>query len=58
MPTLLRDYGDIDQVLADIAPRRMLSAAGVGGVTQRFPTRQQEEGLFTPNPSVLIQWLK
>src|SRR5262249_16863750 len=58
LPSLLRDYGDIDQVLAAIAPRRMLSAAGLGETTQRLSTLQQAEGLFTENPALLTDWLK
>jgi dienelactone hydrolase len=30
LPALLRDHGDLDQVLAALAPRRALSAAGLG----------------------------
>jgi hypothetical protein len=58
LPSLLRDHGDIDQVLAAIAPRRMLSAAGLGETKQRLPTLQQAEGLFTENPALLTNWLK
>ena len=58
LPCLLRDYGDICQVLADIAPRKMLSAAGLGHPVQRLPTLQQAEGLFTENPMLLTDWLK
>jgi dienelactone hydrolase len=58
LPSLLRDHGDIDQILAAIAPRRMLSAAGLGETEQRLPTLQQAEGLFTENPALLTNWLK
>jgi len=58
LPSLLRDHGDIDQVLAAIAPRRMLSAAGLGTTSQRVPTLQRAEGLFTENPVLLTDWLK
>jgi hypothetical protein len=58
LPSLLRDHGDIEQVLAAIAPRRMLSAAGLGAPGQRLPTLEQTEGLFTENPALLTDWLK
>ncbi len=58
LPSMLRDYGDIDQVLAAIAPRRMLSAGGLGNTAERLPTLQQAEALFTENPVLLTDWLK
>jgi dienelactone hydrolase len=58
LPSLLRDHGDVDQVLAAIAPRKMLSAAGLGKTGQRLPTLRQVEGLFTENPVLLTDWLK
>jgi hypothetical protein len=58
LPSLLRDHGDIDQVLAAIAPRKMLSAAGLGKTDQRLPTLRQVEGLFTENAALLTDWLK
>src|SRR5262249_48927527 len=58
LPSILRDYGDIDQVLAAIAPRRMLSAAGLGNMAQRLPSLKKVGGLFTENPVLLTDWLK
>jgi dienelactone hydrolase len=58
LPSLLRDHGDVEQVLAAIAPRRMLSAAGLGATAHRVPTLQQAQGLFTENPVLLTNWLK
>jgi pimeloyl-ACP methyl ester carboxylesterase len=58
LPSMLRDYGDLDQVLAAIAPRSMLSAAGLGETEQRLQTLQQVDGLFTENPVLLTDWLK
>jgi len=57
-PSLLRDYGDINHVMAAIAPRRMLSAGGLGNSVQRLPTLQQAKGLFTEDPPLLTGWLK
>lgn len=58
LPSLLRDYGDIDRVLAAIAPRQMLSADGLGKADQRFPTLEQAEGRFSEKPALLTDWLK
>jgi hypothetical protein len=58
VPCMLRDYGDIDQVLAAIAPRKMLSAAGLGKPARRLPTLRQIKGLFSENSVVLTDWLK
>jgi dienelactone hydrolase/pimeloyl-ACP methyl ester carboxylesterase len=58
LPCLLRDHGDVDQVLAAIAPRGILSAAGLGEPGQRLPTLQQVHGRFTENPTLLTDWLK
>jgi dienelactone hydrolase len=57
LPGMLRDYGDIDQVLAAIAPRKMLSAAGLGATGRRMPALRQVEGLFTEDPALLTNWL-
>lgn len=58
LPNMLRDYGDIDQVLAAIAPRKTLSAAGIGKTSLRLPTLEQTPTPFTANPTVLTNWLK
>lgn len=58
LPSMLRDHGDIEQVLTTIAPRRMLSAAGLGQTSQRLPALQQVEGRFTENPGLLMNWLQ
>jgi dienelactone hydrolase len=58
LPGLLRDFGDVDHLLAAIAPRKMLSAAGLGTLVQPVPTLQQSDRLFTEDPGLLIDWLK
>jgi dienelactone hydrolase len=58
LPSMLRDYGDIEQILAAIAPRRMLSAAGLGQTSQRLPGLQQVDGRFSEKPALLTDWLK
>jgi cephalosporin-C deacetylase-like acetyl esterase len=58
VPSMLRDYGDIGHVLAAIAPRRMLSAGGIGKTDQSLQALQQVDDLFTENPALLTDWLK
>jgi pimeloyl-ACP methyl ester carboxylesterase len=58
VPALLRDHGDLDVVLAAIAPRKMLAAAALGHTSERLPTLQLTEGLFSESGSVLTDWLK
>jgi pimeloyl-ACP methyl ester carboxylesterase len=58
LPCMLRDYGDIDRVLAAIAPRRMLSAAGLGETRQQLTALKQVQGRFTEDPALLTGWLK
>ena len=58
LPSLLRDYGDIEDVLAAIAPRKMLSSGCFGQTAQRLPTLHQTERLITEDPSLLADWLK
>jgi dienelactone hydrolase len=58
LPSIWRDYGDVDQLLAAIGPRKMLSAAGLGKSAQRLPTLQEAAGPFTENPVLLTDWLK
>ncbi|HYV38736.1 MAG TPA: acetylxylan esterase [Gemmataceae bacterium] len=58
LPSMLKDHGDIDQVLTAIAPRKILSAAGLGKTAERLPTLQQVEGLFSENSALLTDWLQ
>lgn len=57
LPSLLKDFGDIDQVITAIAPRKMLSASGLGKMPQRLAPLEQRDGAFTENPALLIEWL-
>jgi dienelactone hydrolase len=57
LPGLLRDYGDLPDVLAGIGPRRVLVANGVGPRTPVIPSVQTTEERFTQNPRVLIDWI-
>jgi hypothetical protein len=58
LPGMLRDFGDVEQVLSAIAPRKMLSTAGLGDVSYELPAMQKSESLMAENPTVLIDWLK
>lgn len=61
VPRLLRDFGDMDDVLATLRTRRALVAAARGQwpAERRLPKflHIAEQG-FSKRPSVLIEWLK
>lgn len=56
-PGLFRDFGDIPDVLEQIAPRRVLVSAGRGAMAATS-TRTLMATQFTSEPDVLIAWLK
>jgi cephalosporin-C deacetylase-like acetyl esterase len=58
LPGLLRDHGDLEQILAAIATRPMLVAAGFGQPSKVIPGLQQMEKRFTQSPALLTDWLK
>ena len=55
VPGLFQRYGDIAQVLAEIAPRRVLLAAGVGDHDYR--SVQAVPGRFSEDPRILTDWI-
>jgi dienelactone hydrolase len=55
LPGLLRDFGDVDAVLAAVAPRRVLVAAPPD--TARQPPVPVTERRFTRDPDVFLRWL-
>jgi Acetyl xylan esterase (AXE1) len=57
LPGLLRDYGDIALVLAEIAPRRILLAAGVGTALPNSRNVQSVPGRFSEDPRILTNWI-
>jgi hypothetical protein len=58
VPSLLRDYGDIEDVLASIAPRKTLSAAGRGKLSAAPPRALEiNESRFSNSPDLLAKWL-
>lgn len=58
LPCLLRDFGDVPQVLAKIAPRRMFVAAGIGNQPAGAHSLERTPRGFTTEPAVLLGWLK
>ncbi len=57
LPRMLRDFGDIDAVLAAIAPRRILVAAGNGKLTRPVKNVDQIEKKLTDEPERFVRWL-
>ena len=58
VPSILRDYGDIGDILTAIAPRRMLCSGCIGETAQQLPTLHQADVLITKDPNLLTDWLK
>jgi hypothetical protein len=57
LPGLLRDFGDIPDVIAEVAPREVLISAP-RGVFERPPASVRVvDGPFTADPARLIDWL-
>jgi hypothetical protein len=56
LPNLLRRFGDINDVLAEIAPRRILVAAGVGTALPSVRHISAVAERFSENPQVLTDW--
>ena len=58
LPGLLRDFGDLPDVLDTIGPRRVLVAAGIGAGAWPLPSVRVVDGRFTDDPRVLTDWLR
>jgi hypothetical protein len=58
LPGLLRDFGDVTDVLAAIAPRPVLVAAGVGESSGSHRSLKTAEGRFTADARLLTDWLR
>lgn len=56
VPNLLRDHGDIGDVLASIAPRRVLVSAAVGE-GRLPPSARSEAKPWSASPRLLVDWL-
>jgi hypothetical protein len=57
LPDLLQRFGDITDVLAEIAPRRILVAAGVGTALPSTRHVQSAQGRFSEESQLLTNWI-
>jgi hypothetical protein len=58
LPGLLQRFGDIADVLAQIAPRKILVAAGEDQLARSVPSVTALKGRFTAEPLRLTNWLR
>ena len=58
LPRLLRDFGDLPEVLAALAPRPVLAAACVLPAEPALPGVRAVRGRFSQQPETLAAWLK
>jgi cephalosporin-C deacetylase-like acetyl esterase len=57
LPGLLRDFGDVDDILRAIGPRKLLMAAPTGEHRPRLPSVRVAEGRFTQAPRLLTDFV-
>jgi len=57
LPSVLRDFGDVADVLSEIAPRKMLVAAGVGKLPRPPASVELTDRRFVTEPRLLLDWL-
>jgi hypothetical protein len=57
LPGILERFGDIDDILAQIAPRRTFIAAGVDERYRGMPYVTVTRELFTKDARLLVDWL-
>jgi cephalosporin-C deacetylase-like acetyl esterase len=57
LPGLLQKYGDVADVLAQIEPRKVLLAAGIGEISRSGPNLQMIPGRFDAEPRRLTEWM-
>lgn len=57
LPGMFRDFGDIPDVIAGLAPREVFAAAPRGDLGRRLSTVRVVEEPFTANPARLLDWL-
>jgi hypothetical protein len=58
LPGLLRNFGDLPDVLAQIAPRRVLMAAGIGESPRAQPSIHLTKEAFTKDVKGFSDWLR
>lgn len=57
LPGLLQQFGDVADIIARIAPRKVLLASGIGELSMPAPHVRIMPGRFTAEPQRLIDWL-
>ncbi len=57
LPGMLDRYGDLGDVLAEIAPRKVLVAAGVGKSGKQLDSIESRDRPFSKNPKDMLDWL-
>lgn len=57
LPGLLRGFGDVRDVLAQIAPRKVLVAAGVGESPRGLSNVLSDAGRFSHDPRIIVDWI-
>jgi cephalosporin-C deacetylase-like acetyl esterase len=57
LPGMLQRFGDVAQVLDEIAPRKVLIAAGLVAVLDAKPSVQVVPGQFSSDPRLFTAWI-
>jgi dienelactone hydrolase len=57
LPGMLQKFGDIPEVLAQIAPRKVLISSGVGELSRELPSVAINSQRFSADPRKLTDWL-
>jgi hypothetical protein len=57
LPGLLDRFGDVPEILAQISPRKVLIAAGIGGSARGISSVRTDPSRFSENPRLLTDWL-
>ena len=57
LPGLLRKFGDVADILARVAPRKVLMASGIGQVPRLSTNVQINRERFSQQPRLLIDWM-
>jgi len=57
LPGLLERFGDVPDVLAEVAPRNVLIAAGVDGGLPQLRSARRIPGKFTGDSRLFTTWL-
>jgi hypothetical protein len=57
LPGILERFGDVDDILAQVAPRKSLIAAGIGDLYRELPSVTATGKPFTNDARLLVDWL-